>query len=211
MRRSKLWWGRPSACAGPVVPHGGAKPRRRAQPCPTSMFGVAVLLVFALTLTADVRGVPRAKIANAEKLIDTQLASMYPDEPWFLLGPTNGVYLDGFGAVFSAQINLATGPTSTPFKLEISKEEIARHRDKKITRLPDLRKMMLKIVGSTGGYLDNLAPSEQFVLSVTLLRYPYEDPKSAPSQIVMQVEHGKLVDAQKRGAPLDSIVKVTEY
>jgi hypothetical protein len=176
-----------------------------------SLSGLAAVLVFALTLTADVRGVTRAKMANAEKLINTQLASMYPDEPWFLLGPARGVYLDGYGAVFTAEINLATGPTSTPFKLEITKEEIARHRDKKITRLPDLRTMMMKIVGSTSAYLDNLVPSEQFVLGVTLLRYPYEDPKSTPSQIVMQAEHGKLADAQKRGAPLDSVVKVTEY
>lgn len=172
---------------------------------------LAAVLVCAVSSQADVPRLSRAKVANAEKLISTQLASMYPDEPWFLLGPTRGVYLEGYGVVFTAEINLATGPTSTPFKMDISKEEIARHRDKKLTRLPGLRAMMLKIVGSTSAYLDTLPVTEQMVLGVTLLRYPYEDPKSAPSQIVMQVERGKLLDAQKRGASLDSVVKTVEY
>lgn len=169
------------------------------------------ILVCATGSPADVPKVPRAKVANAEKLISTQLAAMYPDEPWFLLGPTRGMYLEGFGVVFTAEVNLATGPMQTPFKLEITREEIARHRDKKITRLPGFKAVMARIVGSTAMYLDTLPPSEQLVLGVTLLRYPYEDPKATPSQIIMQVDRASVVEAQKKHAPVDSLIRVVEY
>ncbi len=178
------------------------------------MLFTAVLLLGAATASSadsDTATIPRAKVANAEKLIDTQLAAMYPEEPWFLLGPARGVYLDGYGVVFTAEVNLATGPVRTPFHLEITKEEIAKHRDKKLSRLPELRVMMTKILGSTTGALEALPPADQVVLGVTLLRYPYEDPKGIPSQIVMQVERGKLLDAQRRHVPLDTVIKVQEY
>jgi hypothetical protein len=169
-------------------------------------------LLPALALAAEPqRGLSRGKVVNAEKLINTQLAGMYPDEPWFLLGPARGVYLEGYGVVFTAEINLATGPTQTPFKMEITKEEIARHREKKITRLPELRAAMAKLMGFAADYLDSLAPGEQLVLGITLLRYPYEDPKIAPSQIVMQSDRARILDARKRQAPVDSVVRAVEY
>lgn len=177
-----------------------------------ALAAVVGLLASVVSSPADaVRGVPRAKVVNAEKLINTQLAGMYPDEPWFLLGPARGMYLEGYGVVFTAEINLATGPTQTPFKMEITKEEIARHRDKKITRLPELRGMMTKLMGFTAEYLDNLAPGERLVLGITLLRYPYEDPKIAPSQIVVQGERSKIVEAKKRQEPLETVVHAVEY
>jgi hypothetical protein len=37
--------------------------------------------------------------------------------------------------------------------------------------------MMTRLIGFTADHLDTLAPGEQMVLGITLLRYPYEDPK----------------------------------
>lgn len=177
------------------------------------LIGLIAIFACAVSSPAEVvrAGVARAKVINAEKLINTQLAGMYPDEPWFLLGPARGVYLQGFGVVFTAEINLATGPTQSPFKMEITKEEIARHQDKKITRLPALRGMMAKLVGFTADYLDTLPAGEQLVLGITLLRYPYEDPKIAPSQIVMQAERSRVLEAKRKQEPIDTVVRAMEY
>ena len=46
-------WGRPSACARPVAPHGGAKPRRRAQPCPTGLTTAILMLLAATACMAE--------------------------------------------------------------------------------------------------------------------------------------------------------------
>jgi hypothetical protein len=176
---------------------------------------LATMLVLAgaavTAASADVGRLPRNKVANAEKLVSTQLAAMFPDEPFFLLGQARGIYLEGYGVVFSADVNLATGPTLNPFHQEITHEEIARHRDKKMSRLPMLRTTMASIMGTASAVLDTLPPSEQVVLAVTLLRYPYEDAKGMPSQIVMQADRAKLVDAQKRHVALDTVIRTQEY
>lgn len=175
------------------------------------MWTAAFLFAAAIVARpAEAPRVPLAKVVNTEKLISTQFAAMYPDEPWFLIGMTRGVYLTGVGVVFSAEINLATGPSLSPFKQNITKEEISRHRDKKETRLPLLRKRMYSIVESMANYLETIPDNEEFVLTVTLLRYPWEE-ATGPSQIVMRVPRGKLMDAQRQNARPDTVVKVQEY
>lgn len=174
---------------------------------------IAALVLAAALQAAGPEGpkVPRAKVVNAEKMITTQLASLYPEEPYFLIGMTRGLYVEGFGAVFTAEINLATGPSLSPFKQTITKEEIARHRDKKEVRLPLLRTRMYSLVGAMAGYLDMLPANEELVLAVTLLRYPWEDPAGQPSQIVMRVPRARLLQAERDKTKLDAVIKVHEY
>lgn len=179
------------------------------------MWTTALLLACAViarpTVAAEPPPVPLIKIVNTEKLISTQLAAMYPEEPWFLIGPARGVYLNGFGVVFTAEINLATGPSLSPFKQTISKEEIAHHREKKEARLPVLRARLYEIVGQMANYLETLPPAEEFVLVVTLLKYPWEDSAGMPSQIILRVPRAKLVEAHRLNAKLDTVVKSQEY
>ena len=173
-------------------------------------------LFFAGTLLfasgADAPKVSRAKIANVEKLINTQMAAMVPDEPYFLIGLARGTYLDGVGVIFSVDINLATGPTMTPFRPAISKEELARLREKKEARLPLLRTKMYSVVGSMTSFLDMVPPNEEFIFVVTMLRYPYEEASALPSQIVMRVPRGKLLEAQRaNNYKIDTVIRTQEY
>jgi hypothetical protein len=172
-----------------------------------------IVLAFSAALFAsgaDNARVPRAKVANVEKLINTQFAGMYPEEPYFLIGLARGTYLEGFGVVFSVEINLATGPSLSPFKQTISKEEIAKHREKKEARLPLLRDRMGFLVNSMSKYLDTLPDNEEFVLIVTLLRYPWETP-GQPNQIIMRAQHGKLLQAEREKSRLDTVIKTQEF
>lgn len=175
---------------------------------------LTTILLLAAAIASKPAEPPRitlAKVVNTEKLISTQLAAMYPDEPFFLIGTARGVYLDGLGVVFSAEINLATGPTLSPFKQTISKEEIARHRDRKQVRLPLLRNRMFTIVGSMASYLETMPNNEEFVLAVTLLKYPWEDTTGMPAQIIMRAPRGKLMEAQRQNAKPETAIKVQEY
>lgn len=177
---------------------------------------IRALASLALTATLFAAGpdapkVPRAKIVNTEKMINTKLASMYPEEPYFLIGMTRGLYLDGVGAIFSAEVNIAMGPSLSPFKQTITKEEIARHHDKKEVRIPLLRTAMYSLVSSMGSYLETLPTNEEFVLAISLPRYPWEDPIGTPSQIVMRVPRGKLVQAERDHARPDTVIKLQEY
>ena len=57
-----------------------------------------------------------------------------------VLGPSRGVYLEGYGAVFTAEVNLVAGPPMTLFNVTVTKDYVARHKQIKIARIPDLKK-----------------------------------------------------------------------
>lgn len=165
----------------------------------------------ALLSAADTPRVSRAEVANVEKTVNSQLTGMFPDEPWLLLGMTRGVYVEGVGVIFSAEVNLATGPSPSPFNPTISPQVIAAHRDKKMSRMPKLRETMYAVVKSLSGAFPNLPGDEQVVFAVTLLRYPWEPAGGAPTQIVMHAPRAKLSDALAKNTPLTGAVAAQEY
>ena len=65
----------------------------------------AVLLVAAVTEPI----LNRTMLITVEKRIDQRLETLY-DEPFLLLGMARGLYLDKFGAVFSAELQLVSTP-----------------------------------------------------------------------------------------------------
>jgi hypothetical protein len=154
--------------------------------------------------------VSRAKIAAIEKFINNQFVAMYPEEPYFLIGLARGVYIEGYGAVFSAEINLATGASISPFKQTITREEIQRHKEKKEARMPPLRASLSGIVTTMNGYLETLPPNEEYVLAVTLLRYPWEE-AAVPHQIVMRVQRARMLEALRSNARPETAIRTQEY
>ena len=100
------------------------------------MNGLLVLLAFffAGQEAAPHPHVTRNALAGVERDCDGRLASA--TEAFDLLGPTRGVYLEGYGAVFSSELNLIISPNLSPFRPVFGKAEIARIRDRKLQRLP---------------------------------------------------------------------------
>jgi hypothetical protein len=174
---------------------------------------LAMLLSAAAPLVfgSDAPHVSRPQVANAENLINGELAAMYPDERYFILSPARGMFIDNFGLVFMAEINLVSVPAITPFHQEVTKQEIAQVRDRKLSRLPRLRSELLKILGNTTRMFQTPPEAGSVVLGITLVRFPWENTTGIPSQIVMQAQWSQLVEAQKNNTPLDSIVHVSEY
>jgi hypothetical protein len=66
----------------------------------------------------------------------------------------------------------------------------------------------MSVIAST---IETMPNNEEYVLAITLLKYPWEDTPNVPSQIVMRVARGKLLEAQRENARLDSVIKVQEY
>ncbi len=79
---------------------------------PTVLLAVPFLLlvVAASAIASDAPRVPRTTLAAAEKSLDNRFAGLWSDNPFVMLGPTRGVYLEGYGAVFTAEVNLVAGP-----------------------------------------------------------------------------------------------------
>jgi len=163
---------------------------------------LAVLLAFFFAAQepppASHARVARAALAGVERSFDGRFARAYAPDSFELLGPTRGVYLEGYGAVFSAELNLIVSPNLSPFRPSFTKIEIARIHDRKVQRLPLLKQQMREMLVASAASLENLPPCEQVVLAVSLFHYSWEDYSGLPSQIVMQAERQKLLSNATR-------------
>ena len=169
--------------------------------------------LIAFALAATIWAAPtfkRAALIAMEKSFDKRIMGL-TDDPYILVGYTRGVYLEGYGAVFTAEVNLANGPSQSPFRPVITKDDIAKIRAKKLERLPTLRQNMRETLLDAAASLDEVPASEQIVVGVSLLYRPDEDSTGLPGQILLQGERGKLIDAKLGRVPLDTVVKVREF
>jgi len=174
-------------------------------------------ILTALTLAAALCGsaaleprVSRATIAAMEKSFDHRIQSLDVTDPFDLLGSTRGVYLEGYGAVFTAEVNLVVGPAISPFRPALTKEQIAKLRLKKLARLPVLKRQMKDALGALAASLDTVPPSEQIVLGVSLYYRSFEQRADLPGQILMQARRQALLDVTS-GRIRDAGIREQEF
>jgi hypothetical protein len=151
------------------------------------------VLLCVLAVYAQKPRLGRAPIAAVEKILGGRLDKADAADPFDLLVMPQGVYLAGYGVVFTAQVNLIVSPSLNPFRQEMSKPEIARVRTRKLQKLPLLRNTMREMLFSAASALDSVPASERVVLSVSLFHHHWEDITSLPQQIVMQGERRALL------------------
>jgi hypothetical protein len=162
------------------------------------------LLIAAIGVSAvGPARVSRDALVAGEKSIGEQLPRLWNDLG--LIGAPRGVYLEGYGAVFTAEVTVATAPISmmgdrlTPQRMEEIKAT-------KLKRLPDLKKALKQQLVKLATSLD-IPPDENVTIALLLLRYPGEE--KLPIQITVQASKRKLLDA-KDAATLDQVVRVSE-
>jgi hypothetical protein len=172
-------------------------------------------LLAASLLTGAAPKLNLPAVTAMEKSFDRRLEREVLDgDPFLLLGLTRGIYVDGFGIVYSAEVNLAQGPGISPFHPEVTKEDVARLKQKKVARLPLLKKAMKQQLLDAAGSLDGLPAEEHLVLGVTLFRHSWEDTSGLPHQIVMQAQKRALVDIQtgrRDRTQLDTVIRMQEF
>lgn len=174
---------------------------------------LTLALLAATTLFAQNARPARQEIAAMEKAIDQRLARLDLERPVEVLGLTRGVYLDGFGAAFTTEVNLLPAVGVSPFRPSLTKEDVARLREQKLKRLPQIRALMQDLLLAAAQSLDRLPASEQVVLALMLWSHPWEDTAGLPKLIQMQGRKDALLavalDRQPRSA-LAQIVRVRE-
>lgn len=172
-----------------------------------------LVLAAASALWAQNARPSRTEIAGMERVIDQRLARLDLERPVEVLGLTRGLYLEGYGAVFTAEVNLLPAVGLSPFRPSLSKEDVARLREQKLKRLPQLRLLMQDLLLAAAQSLDRLPASEQVVLALMLWSHPWEDAAGLPKMIQMQGRRDALLavalERQPRSA-LAQIVRVRE-
>jgi hypothetical protein len=80
--------------------------------------------------------------------------------------------------------------------MKITKEEVARVHQRKVERLPMLKRAMREMLVASGASLDDVPATEQVVVGVTLFFFNWEDRTGVPGQMVMQAQRQALLDYQ---------------
>lgn len=161
-----------------------------------------LLLLLPLAPLPGQRALPsRGEIAAVEESLYNKLRAYDVNAPIEVLGLPRGLYLEGYGAVFTAEINLLQTAGISPFRPKMTPEEVARVRAAKQKRLPEVRAMMRQMLVDSAASLDRVPMSEQVVLGFVFAHHSWEDRRGLPQLITMQAQRQALVDAATRRAP----------
>lgn len=147
--------------------------------------------------------IPQGMLANLEKTFDSRLVALDPLDPIDMLGGTRGLYLGGYGTVFTTELSLIVTPGLFPMATSRYTPEFkAKVRERKVTRLPKLEELMKEMVKMTALTLAPMPEDQKIVLAVRLRYLPEEDTTGLPAQIVMS--------ADKKAAQMGDIKMVIE-
>ena len=167
---------------------------------PLRSLACAALLVLPLAAQMASRAVPPAtaggsapmvSISNLnliERACDDRLRGIGEPNTVDILGATRGLDLDGYGVVFTAEVGLVTPPAVYPFHPAITPQEKLQVHQKKLQRLPVLRKTMQEILRSAASSLAAVPDTQQIVLAVRLDYMKWEDATGLPAMILMKAD-----------------------
>jgi hypothetical protein len=144
---------------------------------------------------------------KVEKSLDSTLLRFTPDNSHTLIGLTRGIYLEGVGAVLTAEVIVVNAPVGIMHPLP-TKEEIVQMRKTKLARVPELKKVLKDALISAASSLDTIPLDEQIVIAVIIPRFSFEDAAGIPVQVTVQASKRKLLES--KGAALDAVIRVTE-
>ncbi|MBV8902541.1 MAG: hypothetical protein JOZ22_02810 [Acidobacteriia bacterium] len=149
-------------------------------------FGQAPFKVVA-TGTAGTPPSMYQSITAVEKRLDAKVDQVgSKDGRVYVLGLTRGLYLAGYGAVFTQELDLIQTPHPTPFHIQITADEAAKVHQHKQENLAALRNAMRDMWADAVAALPKLADTDQVVLAVRLLYQPWENTAGLPVQIVVK-------------------------
>ena len=149
------------------------------------------VVIHPTTVLRSVKGsaIARGTFDGLERRFDSDFEKIGDAvNPIELLGNTRGVYLEGYGAVFTTELSVVATQGPSPFLTTIPKELIARVHQRKVERLPALRKAMKEMIRVAGLTLVQVPENQQIVMVVRLDYRKWEDTGGLPGQILMRTD-----------------------
>jgi hypothetical protein len=132
--------------------------------------------------------ISRQTFRSLEDGFNQKLNNFNPQEPIYMLGMTRGVYLQGYGAIFSAELDLIQSPTVNPFHQKILAEDVVSTHARKLKQLPLLRQAIRNQLIACAKSMDMMPPNEQIVMVLRLDYQTWEDMVGLPAQIMMKAD-----------------------
>jgi hypothetical protein len=132
-------------------------------------------------------------VAQVESGFEQRLKGLDPIDPFDRLGACSGVYVSGYGLVFTTAVSLVGAPVFGPFTGGFTKEKADAVHKRMLAHLPALRKAMSEMLTGAAKSLNSLPPNEKVVVAVRLFYMDWEDKNGLPNQIVMTADRASAV------------------
>ena len=151
--------------------------------------------------------VSRNNLAGLETMADQKLIALEVNKPGKLLGATRGVYLDGYGAVFTTEVDLIAFAAPNPFRPAYNRAEVAKLklRSRAVLNFEAANAGIARTHGSGSGR--SADKNEQIAIAVTIPYWPWEESTGMPRQILMQATKSAL----QNPATLNTSLRVQEF
>jgi hypothetical protein len=156
---------------------------------------VALMSLCAIPGVADGPKVNRGMIEAMQHSLDNKLSGLWPQDPAEVLGLSQGTYIQGYGAVFLGEVNLAPAAGISPFHPTVSGDEIRRTHEKKVQRMAAIRAAMRAMLVDSARSLDSLPADEQVAVGFSLFYWKWENRDGLPAQIVMHAPRKALLQS----------------
>jgi hypothetical protein len=136
-------------------------------------------------------------VQKIERQFDQKLGTPGLKEPFDLIGPTRGLYMQGYGMVLTAEVDLIVVPGAYALiRHTPTGEEKAQIHARKLEQLRILEQAMRDMLTSSAQQLDIMPQTEHVVLAVRLLYKPWEDTSNLPTQILMSADRKSAIAGQ---------------
>jgi hypothetical protein len=172
-----------------------------------------LLLAVPLCAAAIAATTPRISgnlLKIVESSLDDRVKSLWADNPFSIIRPTRGLYLDGYGAVFTVDVSPVLSTTSMMHPT-VTKDEVVKAHKVRLEHVEELRTAMRAAVADMASALEPVPADEQVTLVVYLTYHDWEDFSGTPGQITFRGKKKALIDAKRAGAAaLKQAVMVTE-
>jgi hypothetical protein len=157
---------------------------------------VALLALCALPGAADGPKVNRGMIEGMEHSLDHKLSALWPQDPLEVVGLSQGTYIQGYGAVFLSEVNVApTSAGASPFNPTVTADQVRRTHEKKLQRMAALRTAMRAMLLDSARSLDSVPSDEQVAVGLSLFYWKWENRDGLPAQIVMHAPRKTLLQS----------------
>lgn len=174
------------------------------------MVTLGVLTLQAASRADEPLKIDREAFAKVSLSVDNKFKTLWPEFPADLVGVTHTVYIRGYGAVITGEVNLAPSAGVTPFHQTITKQDVASAHQKKVQRMPELRTAMQALLVESAAQLRDVPDNEEVAIAVALFYWHWEDRSGLPDQVVMHAPKKALATAAK-DSTLGSVVRIDVY
>jgi hypothetical protein len=153
-------------------------------------------IVAASTLSAEpaiTKPDVRDSLETVERAMTERMRTNEALSTMYVLWQPRGAYLEGYGAVFTIELNLVPMGDVSPFQKAYSAEQKRQLNVRKRQRLEDLTAQAREMLVEAAAQLKVVPEGEKVALAVTLFHYKWEDVTDLPSQVVVQAPRSALL------------------